>query len=202
MNPLVIIQARTGSTRFPRKVLAPLHGRPILAHVIERAAGVVGTRALVVATTTKEQDDPVVTLCSSLGVVAFRGSEDDVLDRYYQCAVAFGADSIVRITGDCPLLSPKVSSRVVAAFLGDPRHFTHNTGPGTDGWDTEVMPFLMLERSWREATLPRDREHVTTWARANLKPWVRYVKTEQIPGGAKWSIDGLADLERVRAVVA
>lgn len=200
MNPLVIIQARTGSSRFPRKVLADLNGRPLLAHVVERASAIRGITGVVIATTTKERDDPVVTLASSLGVPCFRGSEDDVLDRYYRCAVAFAADSVARITGDCPFLNSEVSSAVVAAFLGDPRHFTHNIGPGTDGWDTEVMPFSMLERSWREATEPYDREHVTHWARTNLRPWVRLVKTEHIPGAAKWSVDEPADLERVRAI--
>ena len=202
MRPVVVIQARTGSSRFPRKVLAPLAGRPLLAHVVERARAIRGITAVIIATTTKERDDPVATLAASLGVVCFRGSEDDVLDRYYRCAEAFGIDPIIRVTGDCPLLNSEASSAVLAAFLADPRHYTHNIGPGTDGWDTEVIPSWLLRKAWRIARDPREREHVTLFTREHEKAWVRHIKTDEIPGHAKWSVDTEEDLARVRAVLA
>lgn len=209
MNPVVIIQARTGSTRLPRKVLMDIAGRPMLAHVVERARAIRGISGVVVATTDKIADDRVVTLCNSLVVPVFRGSESDVLDRFYECAVTFHADPIIRVTGDCPLLDPEESSRVLEAYLlscdarGRPGyHYVSNVGPGTDGLDTEVVSFGWLKNAWKRASDPYDREHVTPWITRTLRGRLGHalhVQTRTLD--AKLSVDTEDDLERVRAVV-
>ena len=117
MNPIAIVQARMGSTRLPGKVLMPLAGRPVLGHVVERLAYCSTLSGIVVATTTEASDDAIAEFCDGAGVLVFRGSEDDVLDRYHQAAAEFEADPVVRITADCPVIDPTVVDRVVDGFL-------------------------------------------------------------------------------------
>src|SRR5262245_11161523 len=112
MRVVAIVQARTGSTRLPGKVAAPIAGRPMLAWVLERALAIPGVDAVVLATTNLAQDRSLDPIATSLGVATFAGSEQDVLDRYYEAAVANRAEAVVRVTADCPLLDPVESGRV------------------------------------------------------------------------------------------
>ena len=114
MRIVCIIQARMSSTRLPRKVLLPLAGREVLAHVLDRLAVCETIDDVVVATSDHPSDDVLARWCDSHGVPVFRGSLDDVLDRYYQCAVQARADAVVRITADCPALDPTIVDEVVA----------------------------------------------------------------------------------------
>jgi len=163
MNVVVVIQARMGSTRLPGKVLMPLGGKPAIAHVLERAGRIPGVSRVVLATTDSPADDPLVDFCHSVGAAVFRGSEEDVLDRYYQAARQAGADVVLRITGDCPLLDPEESGKVLRALLESGADYASNVHPPTypDGLDTEAMTFAALERVWKEATRRSEREHVT-----------------------------------------
>lgn len=200
MKTVGIIQSRLGSTRLPRKAFAILDELPLIEHVIRRAALIQGVDQLVVATTNLREDDPLAELCGFLRVPVFRGHAQDVLSRYYRCAVAFAADNIVRITGDCPLLDPLGSSIVVDKFLAGDRDYVSNTpDAGTDGWDTEVMDFRALRRAYQEATAPGDREHVTPYIRNHPEIFrVEFLVPSRIPLNAKWSVDTEADLIRVR----
>ncbi|MGB2797393.1 MAG: glycosyltransferase family protein [Phycisphaerae bacterium] len=163
MNVVVVIQARMDSTRLPGKVLMPLGGKPAIAHVLERAGWIPGVSRVVLATTNSPADDPLVDFCHSVGAAVFRGSEEDVLDRYYQAARRFAADVVVRVTGDCPLLAPEVSGAVVRRLLESGADYSSNVHPPTypDGLDTEALTFAALERAWRGATQKSEREHVT-----------------------------------------
>ena len=116
MKTVVIIQARMGSTRLPGKVLMNIAGRSMLTWVVSRTRRATTIDEVVVATTDSQADDAIVAECAVLGVPVFRGSEDDVLDRYHRTAEAFDADTVVRITSDCPLIDPEVIDRVVAAY--------------------------------------------------------------------------------------
>src|SRR5688572_24372556 len=123
---MVIIQARTGSTRLPGKVLMDIGGKPMLARVIERARAVPGVDGVIVATTSQAGDAPIVAIAEAEGVVAFRGSESDLVDRYYRVACHFGARVIVRITADCPLFDPALAAAVLARFrVGDVDYATN-----------------------------------------------------------------------------
>jgi spore coat polysaccharide biosynthesis protein SpsF len=161
MTTAVIIQARMGSTRLPGKVLKPLAGKPMLAQVIRRARAIPGTGVVAVATSDLAEDDAIAACCRGLDTPCLRGSALDVLARYHGAAAALGASTIVRITSDCPLLSPEISGRVLAA-AGPGDHYTSNCRRRTfpRGLDTEVVPWAALDLAHREATAPADREHV------------------------------------------
>ncbi len=165
MKLVTVIQARRGSTRLPDKVLLPLAGEPLLARMAERvqAAGLVGT--VVVATTTDPHDDAVEVLCEAAGLNCFRGHPTDLLDRHYQAGRAWGADVVLKIPSDCPLIDPAVIDRTIAHYLEQPQayDFVSNLHPPTypDGNDVEIMPMHILETAWREAEKPHEREHTT-----------------------------------------
>ena len=163
MKAAVVIQARMGSTRLPGKVLMNLGDKPVIEHVIERARRIAGVSRVVLATSVSSSDDPLASLCESLGTPVFRGSEDDVLDRYYQAAKLFPADVIMRVTGDCPLLDPQESAKVLRKLIDTGADYASNCRPPTlpDGLDTEAMTIAALARTWTDATLKSEREHVT-----------------------------------------
>ncbi|MCC6747840.1 MAG: glycosyltransferase family protein [Deltaproteobacteria bacterium] len=161
----VLVQARTGSSRLPGKVLLPLAGEPLLARMLERVRAARTPFVLQVITTTDASDDPVRTLCAALGVPCYSGHPTDLLDRHVQAARALEADVVVKVPSDCPLIDPEVIDRVLAAYLARPGEldFVSNLHPATypDGNDVEVMPLPVLEEAWREARRPLEREHTT-----------------------------------------
>jgi spore coat polysaccharide biosynthesis protein SpsF len=162
-----IIQARMGSTRLPGKVIKPLCGKPVLWHVVTRVMEAKTIDTVIVATTEKKEDDAIVDLCHEYKFPVLRGSENDVLDRYYQCASTFHADVIVRITSDCPLIDPCVVDLVVRDYLIGNFDYVTNTLEYTfpDGLDVEVFSFEALKTAWQHATLSSEREHVTPYIR-------------------------------------
>ncbi len=161
-----IIQARLGSSRLPRKVLKLLARVPVLEHVVRRVRAVPSIDRVVVATSTLDSDDELAAYIATLpDVSVFRGSESDVLDRYFQAAREFGAQTVIRVTSDCPFLSPAVTSETVSAYLaraGEVDYVSNSlerTYPR--GFDTEVFSFAALERAHAEAHEGPEREHVT-----------------------------------------
>ncbi|MBF0551519.1 MAG: aminotransferase class III-fold pyridoxal phosphate-dependent enzyme [Deltaproteobacteria bacterium] len=160
---VAIIQARMNSTRFPKKVLADIVGRPMLWHVVNRVSQARLVDKVLVATSDKPSDDPVAEYCLKEGIEFFRGSEDDVLDRFYGAARSVSADTVVRITADCPLIDPVVIDKVIAKFKAGSYDYVSNVLIYTypDGLDVEVFSFQALERARREADTPSSREHVT-----------------------------------------
>ena len=161
-----IVQARMGSSRLSGKVLKEILGKPVLWHLINRLKRSKIIDKIVIATTTKEKDKPILKLAEEMGIDSFAGSEDDVLDRYYQAAKRFNADIIVRITADCPLIDPELVDKVIRRYLenNDGFDYVHSGLSYPDGIvETEVFSFLALERTWREAKLASEREHVTSY---------------------------------------
>ncbi len=205
-SPVVaIIQARMGSTRLPGKVLADIEGQPMLAWVVERARRARKVERTVVATTTDAGDDPVVALCAARGYACTRGHPTDVLDRYLQAAREAGAQVVVRITADCPLIDPEVVDRTVEAFLA--------AWPGVDyasnrivrtypiGLDVEVVRREALERAAVEAREPYQREHVTPYLYESPGRFrVVSVEAEDDYGHLRWTVDTPEDLAFVRQV--
>jgi spore coat polysaccharide biosynthesis protein SpsF len=160
MNVVAIIQARMSSTRLPGKVLMPLAGKPVLAHVVERLGLCRTLHGVVVATSTDASDDAVEKFCTEQSIHCYRGSLEDVLDRYYQSALLSGANPIVRITADCPAIDPVVVDAVVTGFLAGNYDFYGLAGEFPDGLDCTVFGFAAIERAWKEARLKSEREHV------------------------------------------
>ena len=163
---VAIIQARMGSSRLPGKVLLDIGGKPMLHRVIVRARRAQTIGRVVLATTWDESDDPVAAYCKSQGFPVYRGDPLDVLDRYYQVARLFDAKTIVRLTGDCPLIDPGEIDRTVRAFQTARVDFAANRLPPPwerttpIGMDTEVVAFDLLEQAWQEADQKHHREHV------------------------------------------
>lgn len=206
MRVVAVIQARMGSTRLPGKVLVDLAGDFTLARVVNRTGRAKLLDQVVVATTVKPADDAIVRLCSERGWSCYRGSEEDVLDRYYKAACAFQADAIVRITSDCPLIDAGVVDRVVQEFL--------DRQPGIDyacnvlprrtfphGLDTEVMRFEVLEQAWREDDNPAWREHVTPYIYRHPEKFrLLWVTNDVDYSHMRWTVDTPEDLEFIRRI--
>ncbi len=165
MKFVAIIQARIGSKRLPRKVLAEILGRPMLAVLLDRLRGAKSVDEFVIATTDQPQDTAVAELAAAEGFACYRGSEDDVLDRFYQTARLHGADVIIRLTGDNPLTDADLVDWIVGEFRKQPIDYaaiSHELGfpPGIGG---EIFTVQALEQAWQEATGPARREHVTSF---------------------------------------
>ena len=202
MKVVAIVQARLGSTRLPGKVLKPVGTRSLIGVLLERLSKSKEIAEVLVATSATAINAPLEEHVRSLGFGCFRGDESDVLDRYFQAATASGADVVVRVTGDCPLIDPDLVDEVVRRFKATNADYTSNTSPPTfpDGLDTEVFTYAALERAAREATEPYDREHVTPYLRRS-EGFARSV----FPGdddfsSLRWTVDELADYEVVRRV--
>jgi spore coat polysaccharide biosynthesis protein SpsF len=202
---VAIIQARMGSTRLPGKVLKDIHGQPMLWHVVERTRSAQALDEVVVATTIEPADDVIVTFCREHGVNSFRGSEQDVLDRYYQAADEYDAGAVVRITSDCPLIDPEVVDKTVRAFLLEQPDFASNCVDRTypRGLDNEVMTFGALELAWREARQKYQRAHVTPYMYENPGQFrILSVTGDEDYSAYRWTVDTPEDLEFVRAIYA
>jgi spore coat polysaccharide biosynthesis protein SpsF len=205
MKVVATIQTRMGSTRLPGKALEDLVGESMLARVVDRTSRAKTLDAVVVATTTQPDDDAIVSLCKERGWPFFRGSEEDVLDRYYQAALAFKADVIVRITSDCPLIEPLIIDEVVQEFLSHHPEVDYvsngleRTFPR--GLDVEVISFAALERAWREDNNPAWREHVTPYIwRHPEKFKICNVANDVDYSQMRWTVDTIEDLTFVRKI--
>lgn len=203
---VAIIQARMNSTRLPRKIFADLGGQPMLWQVVNRVRHAKRIDEVLVATTTNPDDNAVVEYCEREGIAVFRGSEEDVLDRFYQAAMSRKAGIIVRLTADCPFTDPDVIDQTIAAFQDYPNcdyatNVLRYTFP--EGLDVEVCSFGALERSWREASNPADREHVTLYMHQSGK-FRTAPNVEHVPDlsgrGHVWSVDTDQGLIFARAV--
>lgn len=167
MKTVAVIQARMGSTRLPGKVMLPLDGEPVLAHDVQRIETATRVDETVVATSERTADDIVARYAERAGATVFRGSESDVLGRMYGAASEAGADVVVRITADCPLVAPTVIDAVVDTLSTEGFDYASNTAERTfpRGLDVEAFGFDSFERVDAEATEPHHREHVTPYYR-------------------------------------
>lgn len=205
MKVVAIIQARVGSTRLPGKVLKDLCGETVLARVVNRTRRATLLDEVVVATSVQPADDAIVRECERLKARVFRGSEQDVLDRYYQAAKDAKAEVVVRITSDCPLIDAEVCDRTIRAFLGARVDYASNVLERTypRGLDTEVMSIYALESAWRDAHEPDQREHVTPFLYQNPERFkLLSVTGEGDYSRYRWTLDVPEDLEFLRAVYA
>jgi spore coat polysaccharide biosynthesis protein SpsF len=203
---IAIVQARMGSTRLPGKVMMNLIGKPMLVHELSRIARSKQIKSLVIATTTSKLDDCIVNLCKDQNWHYFRGNEDDVLDRYFQCAKEYGANIIVRLTADCPLIEPGLIDRVIEEFVHkspDVDYVSNITPKRTFpmGLDTEVMSFSALERSWIEDTNPILREHVTQYILRNPDKFkISGITNDRDLSNLRWTVDTKEDFELINEI--
>jgi spore coat polysaccharide biosynthesis protein SpsF len=205
MRIVAIIQARMGSTRLPGKVLMDLGGKTALARVVGRLRGAARVHQVVVATTNSVADDAIVQECDRLDVSSFRGSENDVLDRYYRTARACAAETVVRITSDCPVIDPQLVDETIRIFHEQRADYASNAFPRTypRGLDAEVFTSDALERAWRDAHKPYEREHVTPYFYEHPEFFQLVSVRGQIDHSLyRWTLDTAEDLELLRAIYA
>lgn len=198
-----VLQARMGSSRLPGKVLAPLHGRPMLRFMLDRLAPL-GFTHLVVATSIEAVDDVVAVTAEAAGAVVVRGSEQDVLDRMRSAVVTYPADTVVRLTGDCPLIDPDVVAAAIALHRETEADYTCNVLPRTfpKGLDVEVMSASALLAAAAEATDPPEREHVTPFLYRRPERFrLANLWCPEDLGEERWTVDTQEDLDFVREVV-
>lgn len=202
LRPVVcIVQARMSSTRLPGKVLKEICGEPMLKLLIDRLRMSETIDKLVIATSVDISDDIIEDKCEEWGVDCFRGSLEDVLDRYYQAALKYEAGTVVRITADCPLIDPKIVDLVVGRFLegGYDRAGTEKSYP--NGLDTEVLGFWALETAWKEACLASEREHVSTYIRFNPEDFkLLPIECYEDFSHMRWTVDEEADFQLVTKI--
>ncbi len=224
MKPKVvaIIQGRMSSSRLPGKILADIDGQPMLTRVYTRTSRAKTLDEVIFATTTDASDDPVAEYCDFGGIPYTRGSQFDVLDRYYQTALQAKADVVVRITADCPVIDPELIDHVVNTLLEDEYDFVCNRLPPPwnrtypIGLDVEACTFKALKKAWKEAKEPQHREHAMTYfyEGVQLSALSRQLSEGESPRGFKvallnhttdfgdyrWTVDVPEDLEFMRQV--
>lgn len=199
----VIVQARMGSSRLPGKVLMELAGHTVLAHVLERCRAIEGADVVCCATTTAGGDDPVADEAARCGVEVYRGSENDLLDRYRRAAVELGAEVVMRVTSDCPLIDPEVAAGVLRLRAAEGADYATNNMPPSwpHGLDCEAFTAQALARAAERATRPEEREHVTPWLRSH--PETRLANLAAPRGGLaghRWTLDYPEDLRFFEAL--
>jgi spore coat polysaccharide biosynthesis protein SpsF len=201
---IAIIQARMGSKRLPGKTTTLVAGKPLLVHIIERIKASKTIDRIVLATTDSPEDDVLEKLASENAISCYRGSTNDVLDRFYQAADTFGADIIVRITADDPFKDPDLLDFCVCYLLEHPHlDYVSNTLKPTypEGLDIEVFRFGALKKAWKSASLPSEREHVTPfiWKNPELFSCANIESPEDL-SGYRWTIDYEDDLHFTREI--
>jgi spore coat polysaccharide biosynthesis protein SpsF len=211
MKTLAIIQARMGSSRLPGKVLRPILGKPMLWHIVNRLRLSHSISDVVVAVPNDAPNEVLRKFCDEYGIKCYAGSENDVLDRYYQAAKQFGGDPIIRITADCPLADPKLIDNLIELYKsGNYDHVGVAAGAGAerlpsgrfpDGLDAECFSFSALERAWREGKDPRDREHVTRYIWNNKEIFrCGDLKSKQDYPGIRLTVDHIDDFRLVSKI--
>jgi len=202
MKYLAMIQARCGSTRLPNKVLKDLCGKPALQRMIERVQGSKCVDEVMVVTSIEKNNLPILKLCSELGIRIGVGSEDDVLDRFYQTAKLLKPEYVIRLTADCPCFDSELLDMAIESMDCDVDYRAMTSETFADGLDLEIMKYSALEKAWKEANHSFEREHVTQYIIRH--PEIFKLQDFESPvgdfGNHRWTVDEPEDLELVKRV--
>lgn len=199
---VAIVQARMTSTRLPGKVLKEVMGRPLLSYQIERLKKIDNIENIIIATTTNKEDDPIVELCKKESVSCFRGSENDVLNRYYQAAKKFGVKHIMRITSDCPLIDPSICDQVAKVYCESNVDLVHTGATFAEGVDCEILPFQSVEKAWHESNQKLEREHVTLYIHNHHELFKKITLTNKTDDSKyRFTVDEKEDFLVVKAII-
>jgi glutamate-1-semialdehyde 2,1-aminomutase len=192
-----------GSTRLPGKVLKEVNGIPLIAILFHRLSRSKKIDKTILATSDSKENDLLAKVVENLGFDVFRGSEADVLDRYYKAAKPYSPEAIVRITGDCPIIDPILVDEVIRLYQEKDLDYACNTDPPTypDGLDTEVFSFVALEATHRSAEEPFEREHVTPFIRTNVQFKRMNYANETDLSGERWTLDYPEDFEVIKNIL-
>jgi len=205
VRKLIIVQARMTSTRLPGKVMKVVCGKPLLEHLIDRLKRVKYADRIVIATTVNDTDNQIVNLCKKLDTLYYRGSEEDVLGRYYEAAVEYGGEVIIRITSDCPVIDPEVVDYLINFFANNIEKYDYvsNTLERSypKGMDAEITSFDTLKEAHFNAYDPFDREHVTPFIKMRPQQFRLYnILYKADMSRYRWTVDTPADLELITKI--
>lgn len=202
MKVVAIVQARLGSVRLPKKVLKPITGKPMIELLLKRLSKSKELSDIVVATSNRTENDELESLIETLDFKCTRGSEHDVLSRFYESAKSCQADVVVRITGDCPLVDPELVDKCVREYIKNDIDYFSNIDPVTypDGLDIEVFSFECLKRAYQDASSKYDREHVTTYIRNSEAFMKSSIQNSTDLSEQRWSVDEPEDLKLIRNI--
>lgn len=207
MRVVALIQARMSSTRLPGKVLMPVLEKPLLAYTLDRMGLAREVDAVAVATSVNPADDAIAAYCKTRGTACWRGSEEDVLDRFAMATRSEKADAVVRVTADCPLIDPAVVDRVVRFYkeAGGRYVYVSNVLERTypRGLDCEVFSAQALEQAAREASMDTEREHVTPFFYKNPKRFAiaNVANIGKSVSSERWTVDTAEDFELIRRIL-
>lgn len=202
---IAIIQARMGSTRLPGKVLMNIDGKTILSHVVDRVRQCKKIDDVIVATTTLEKDDLIVKELEKINCNYYRGSEENVLDRYYNTAKLYKGDIIIRITSDCPLIDPNVIDDMIDYYLSHDYFMVSNVGLQMEnrtyprGLDTEIFSFELLKKAWLNADKNYEKEHVTLYMYENENN-ICYFKNNIDLSKYRLTVDTIEDFNLIKSI--
>ena|SRR3989338_7191545 len=199
----IMIQARTGSTRLPKKVLKKIEKKPMIWHLINRVKRIKSVQQIALITTKEKSDKVLLKVAKENGIIGFAGETSDVLDRHYKCAKEINANPIIRITSDCPLVDPKLVEEMLQFYLNNNYDFVTNTIIPTypDGLDTEIFSFTALKKAAKEATKSYDREHVTHFFASHPDKFKIYnYQNKNDLSDLRWTVDRAQDLKFVRRI--
>jgi len=209
VNVLLITQARMSSTRLPGKIFKEVNGKKLLEIHIERLKKAKFIDKILIATTVNSNDLVVCKWADEHNIAVYRGSEFDVLDRFYKASLQYKPKWVVRVTSDCPLLDPKLVDNVISLAQSSNVDYASNVmiEQFPDGQDVEVFTFDALEKAWQLAKLPSEREHVTPFIRNNLNDLGEKIfkaVNYDAPGdfsSIRMTVDEPADFELIKQLI-
>lgn len=199
---VAIVQARMGSNRFPGKVMKKVLGKPLIGYLLERLSRAERIDKIILATSTNKENDILCNYVSSLGYDVFRGSEDDVLERYCQAAKTYGAKTVVRITGDCPLIDPNICDKLIRFYFKEKVDYVKLSSRYAEGIDCEVVDFDALKKARNNARKNSEREHVTPYIKNNSNVFkVKVLENKYDEGKYRFTIDEPEDFEVIKRII-
>lgn len=202
MKYLVLIQARCGSSRLPEKVMLDLCGKPDLQRVVERVQRSRYVDEVIVVTSIEKSNLPLIKLCAEMGIRVFTGSEEDVLDRYWQAAKLLNPEYVIRVTADCPLYDWRYLDMAIEQMQEDTDYMTELTETFPDGEDIEIIKLSALKEAWKEAKMASEREHVTLYIRNHFDKF--HIQNLECPipgiGEKRWTLDEEEDYQLICAI--
>lgn len=204
MSVDIYVQARIGSTRLPGKVMKKIMDKPLLEYQLERLKQVKEADAIVILTSTDQLDDSIAEFCKNRNLLCLRGSNEDVLDRYYQAARERKSDVVVRVTGDCPLIDPQIVDEVIRFFKNHSYDYVSNGIERTypRGLDVEVFSFKALEEAWKNGKRGEEREHVTPYIYRHPELFlIHNISLDPPLDHYRWTVDTPEDFELVKKIL-
>ena len=199
---LAIVQARLSSKRLPNKVLLKVCGKPLIEYLFDRLKKVKKIDKIILATSNSTKDDELIKFSNNLNIETFRGSEKDVLERFYKAAKYFKADKILRITGDCPLISPKIINRLIKYFSTINIDYAYTSERFAEGLDCEIFTYNALKKTYLSAKKQSEREHITQYIKNNPKKFkISSLHNKKDESIYRITVDEKQDFKVVKSII-